>query len=221
MVYLLLCLKTSHWLLCFSSVAHLLIPLIRLFPAVQPSMSTRLPWGRGTKGSTPVSSKQIHKNPNRHCTVSRDSLPQGSCKSAGGEQASLCFCSALSTTVLAVHTACRKALESIVQTAFQNFSQVSPLSLSTAEGQDPDDYKWPVPPSYCCTLWEFSFCSPVSWWCSPGYTCTPELCLGASNAFIYVMHWFVQFAMNHWCLLGTHTRFWLFLLQCYNGHKDT
>lgn len=81
---------------------------------------------------------------------------------------------------------------------------------------------WPVPPSYCCSLWGTSFCSPLV----PGdvvqgahthHSCVLGLQMPLSVSCIG----FLQFAMNHWCLLGTHTRFWLFLLQCYNGHKDT
>lgn len=158
--------------------------------------------------------------------------PQGSHRSASGELRSfgraavLCFYSGAKrmTVVQSAHTPWRKNFREHCPGCLPELFYFCDLCFKflcrsrTGSGWW---QMWPVPPSYCCWLWGMSFCSPLV----PGDVVqgahTPQLCLGASNAFIYVMHWLLQFAMNHWCLLGTHTRFWLFLLQCYNGHKDT
>lgn len=62
------------------------------------------------------------------------------------------------------------------------------------------------------------FQSSAGWWRSPGCIHTPALCLGALNAFIYVIHWFLQFAMNHFACWERIPASGYF---CYNVIMDT
>lgn len=139
------CLKTCHWLLCFSSGTF-----TKPFdPALLCSITfhvCKVALGKRDKSLSSLISgknKQASKQTNRHRTVIKRFPSPGESQVCRGDRTSFCFCSALGTADWTAHIPCRKALENVVPPASPSFSTslISPLSFSPSEGRELADYK--------------------------------------------------------------------------------